>query len=190
MVNFSGQVQICVFIHVYVIEESPFFAATRVLLDLLPALGLLLVRHWATCQWFCASCWRLSLQSPSALQTKELVARRPPVRLQAYSYSKKRSRFSGGGRTTTVSKACAGLAGPAYASSQPYYPPLKQGTVLVSGSNIEAAHRDVQKSCEFLEKVVPLRASVRQHFWDCMSSPFWVSCDCHVEYPKYGVRYF
>jgi len=45
MVYFSGQVWVCVCIDVYVIEESPFFAANRVLLNLLPAPGLLILQN-------------------------------------------------------------------------------------------------------------------------------------------------
>ena len=181
MVCFSGQVRICVCIDVYVIEKSPFFAATRVLLNLLlwPALGLLLVRHWATCQYFFASRWRLSSKSPSALQTKELVTRRPPVRLQAYSCFQKMARFSRRGRADGF-QGVRRAPGPANASSHPCYPSVGQGTVLVSGSNIKSR----SSGCEFFEKVIPFRASVRQRFWDCMFSPFWVSSDCHVEYPN------
>ena len=46
---------------------------------------------------------------------------------------------------------------PAYASSQPFYSPMGQRTLLVSGLHIEATH-------EFFEEVVTFRAGVRQRF--------------------------
>ena len=67
----------------------------------------------------------------------ERTRRAPPLPFDSGSFlfPGKGSFLSGGGRNDGF-QGVRRAPGPAYASSQPYYPPMGQGTVLVSRSNV------------------------------------------------------